>query len=177
MSDDGRYLILTVWQGTDVRNRLFYQDLQSGGPVVELIPDLEAAYYFVGNDGPLFYFRTDLDAPRGRLIAVDTTRPDKAAWRTLIAESADTLELVTMVHDEFVALYLHDGYHLLKRFDRQGRLVGRHCPADARLDPKHRRVLQSDGPAQRRRDVLRLFVLPVSGDHLSLRFQAEGRVS
>jgi len=123
VSDDGQYLILTVWQGTDVRNRLFYQDLRSGGPVVELIPELEAAYHFVGNDGSLFYFRTDLDAPRGRLIAVDTSRPDKSAWRTLIPESADTLELVTMVHDEFVALYLHDGHHLLRRFDRQGHLL------------------------------------------------------
>jgi prolyl oligopeptidase len=120
VSEDGRYLILTVWQGTDVRNRLFYQDLQADAPVVELIPELEAAYYFVGNDGPLFYLRTNLDAPRGRLIAIDTTRPDKAAWRTLIPESSDTLEWVTMIHDEFVAQYLRDAYHLLKRFDRQG---------------------------------------------------------
>ncbi|MBN1139836.1 MAG: S9 family peptidase [Anaerolineae bacterium] len=123
VSEDGRYLILTVWQGTDVRNRLFYQDLQSAGPIVELIPELEAAYHFVGNDGPLFYFRTDLDAPRGRLIAVDISRPDKSAWRTLIPESADTLEFVTMIHDELVALYLHDAYHLLRRFDLQGRLL------------------------------------------------------
>lgn len=120
VSEDGQYLILTVWQGTDVRNRLFYQQLQPAGPVVEMIPDLEAAFHFVGNDGPLFYLRTDLDAPRGRLIAIDANRPDKAAWRTIIPEGADTLESVNMVHDEFVALYLHDGYCLLKRFDRQG---------------------------------------------------------
>ena len=44
VSEDGRYLVLSVWQGTEIRNRLFYQDLQAGGPVVELIPDLEAAY-------------------------------------------------------------------------------------------------------------------------------------
>ena len=123
VSDDGQYLILTVWQGTDVRNRLFYQELQPAGPMVELIPELEAAYHCVGNDGSLFYFRTDLDAPRGRLIAVDASRPDKAAWCTIIPEGADTLEFVTMVHDEFVALYLHDAYHLLKRYDRQGRLL------------------------------------------------------
>jgi prolyl oligopeptidase len=123
VTDDGQYLILAVWQGTDVRNRLFFQDLQSGGPVVELISALEAAYHFVGNDGSLFYFRTDLDAPCGRLIAIDVTRPDKTAWRTLIPESADTLELVAMLHDEFVTLYLHDGCHLLKRFDRRGRLL------------------------------------------------------
>jgi prolyl oligopeptidase len=124
VSEDGRFLILHVWQGTDVRNRVFYQDLPSGGPVVELISELEAAYAFVGNDGPVFYLRTDLDAPRGRLIAVDTTQPEKSRWRTIIAEGTDTLERVTMVHDEFIALYLHDAYHQLLRFSCEGRRLG-----------------------------------------------------
>jgi prolyl oligopeptidase len=78
LSDDGRYLVLGVWQGTDTRNRLFYKDLSIAGEVVELIPDLEAAYEFIGNDGPLFYFRTDLDTPRARIIAIDVTHPGKA---------------------------------------------------------------------------------------------------
>jgi prolyl oligopeptidase len=124
VSDDDRYLIFNVWQGTDVRNRLFYQDLAASGPVVELIADLEATYEFVGNDGPLFYLRTNLDAPRSRLIAIDITRPEKAHWREIISQNADTLESITLVHDEFIVLYLHDAYHLLKRFDRQGNFLG-----------------------------------------------------
>ena len=123
VSDDGCYLILHVWQGTDVRNRLFYRDLESGEPVVELIPELEAAYHFVGNDGPTFYLRTDLDAPRGRLIALDTRQPEKASWLTLIPQGEDTLESLRMVHYEFVALYLHDAHHQLQRFDRAGRTL------------------------------------------------------
>ena len=97
VSEDGRYLVLNVWQGTEVRNRLFYQDLQADGPVVELISELEAAYHFVGNDGPLFYLRTDLDAPRGRLIAVDTSQPGRRGWHTVIPQGADVLEAVVMV--------------------------------------------------------------------------------
>lgn len=124
VSDDGRYLILHVWQGTDVRNRFFYQDLESGGPVVELIPDLEAAYQFVGNDGGIFYLRTDLDAPRSRLIAIDTRQPAKTSWQTLIPQGEYALESVRMVHDEFIALYLHDAHHRLQRFDRKGLFLG-----------------------------------------------------
>ena len=60
-----------------MRNRLFYQDLHEGGPVVELITEMEAAYAFLGNDGPLFYLRTDLEAPRGRMILVDIRQPEK----------------------------------------------------------------------------------------------------
>ncbi len=124
-SDDGRYLIISVWQGTDVRNRLFYQDLESGGPVVELIDELQAAYTFVGNDGPAFYLRSDLEAPRGRLIALDTEHPEREAWRTLIPEGTDVLGEVRMVHDEFIALYLHDGYHQVLRFAPSGAPLGK----------------------------------------------------
>ncbi|MGC9332889.1 MAG: prolyl oligopeptidase family serine peptidase, partial [Anaerolineae bacterium] len=124
VTEDGRYLILSVWQGTDVRNRLFYQDLHAGGRVVELISELEAAYHFVGNDGPHFYLRTDLDAPRGRLVAIDTTSPGRDGWRTIIPEGEDVLQDVIMVHDEFIALYLHDAHHRLARFDPRGRPLG-----------------------------------------------------
>ncbi|MFN8483938.1 MAG: prolyl oligopeptidase family serine peptidase [Anaerolineae bacterium] len=127
VSDDGRYLILHVSQGTDVRKRLFYKDLAADGPVVELIPDLEAAYWFVANDGPVFYVQTDLDAPRGRLIAIDTTTPAKAHWRTVIPQSADTLEHVEAAYDGFVAVYLHDAHHQLGRFAKDGAPLG-HIP-------------------------------------------------
>ncbi len=123
-SEDGRYLILEVWQGTDVRNRLFYQDLHAGGPVVELIGEMEAAYHFVGNDGPVFYLRTDLQAPRGRLIAVDTEHPERESWRTLIAESDDVLGEVRLVHGEFIAVTLHDAYHQILRVSRNGDPLG-----------------------------------------------------
>ncbi len=124
VSDDGRYLVLHVYQGTDSRNRLFFKDLAADGPVVELIRELEAAYQFVGNDGPLFYLRTDLDSPRGRLVAIDTARVVRDAWTTLVPEESDTLEVVGMVHDEFIALYLHNAHHVLKRFDRSGKHLG-----------------------------------------------------
>jgi prolyl oligopeptidase len=124
VSDDGRYLVLHVWAGTDIRNRLFYQDLADGGRMVELIADLEAEYQFIGNDGPIFYLRTNLDAPRRRLIAVDTQNPAKANWRTLIPQSDDVLEAVRMVNDQFVGLYLHDAHHRLERFGRDGTPLG-----------------------------------------------------
>jgi len=124
VSDDGAYLILSVWQGTDVRNRLFYQSLKENGPVVELITDLEASYDFIDNDGPIFYFKTNLDAPRNRLIAIDTTQPAKANWQTIIPESADVLESLKAVHGQFVAVYMHDAHHQVQRFDRAGQALG-----------------------------------------------------
>jgi prolyl oligopeptidase len=124
VSDDDRYLVIHVLQGTDVRNRVFYQELGGDGPVVALVPDLEAYFHFVGDDGPRFYFCTDLNAPLGRLIAIDVGQPAKANWETIIPEAADTLQGIRMVHQEFVALYLHHAHHHLRRFDRHGRFLG-----------------------------------------------------
>ena len=46
-------------------NRLFYKDLaDTEGEVVELLAEFDARYTFIGNDGPIFYFQTDLDAPK-----------------------------------------------------------------------------------------------------------------
>jgi prolyl oligopeptidase PreP (S9A serine peptidase family) len=124
ISADGRYLVINVWQGTDVRNRLFYQDLQTDGAIVELIAELEATYAFVGNDGPVLYCRTNLDTPRGRLIALDTERPERQEWRMLVPEGADLLESALMVHDEFILLYVHDAHHVLKRCGLDGTPLG-----------------------------------------------------
>jgi prolyl oligopeptidase len=123
VSEDGRYLVINVWLGTDIRNLIFYRHLQ-GGDFVELIDNLEASYIFLGNDDALFYFRTDLDAPRGRLIAIDTTLPDKSSWRTLIPERQQVLESVKMVNDQFVAVYNRDAHHEIWRFGLDGKPLG-----------------------------------------------------
>ncbi len=124
VSHDGHYLVMHVWQGTDVRNRLFYLDLQKQSEMIELISNLEANYQFVGNDGPRIYLRTDLEAPRGRLIAIDLRNPGSQNWETLILQSEDMLESVKIVCDQFIAVYLHDAYHKIKRFDLTGNYLG-----------------------------------------------------
>jgi prolyl oligopeptidase len=123
ITEDGRYLIIEVRQGTDVKNRVFYRDLgQPGGKVVELLNDFDASYNFVGNDGPVFFFLTDLNAPRGRFIAIDTTKPDRANWRELIPQSDATLTSVGFVGERFVAHYLRDARSQVKLFARDGSL-------------------------------------------------------
>ena len=50
VTDDGRYAVLTVWLGTDRRNRVYYRDLKDPrhpritGEVVRLLDDFDASY-------------------------------------------------------------------------------------------------------------------------------------
>lgn len=109
LSDDGRWLVITVSVGTDRRSMVFLRDLADGvAKVVELLPDFDAEYSFLGNDGAVFYFRTDLEAPRGRVIAIDLRHPERGAWRTVVPEAADALVDVSLIGNTLIASYLKD---------------------------------------------------------------------
>ncbi|MEO0646443.1 MAG: prolyl oligopeptidase family serine peptidase [Cyanobacteria bacterium J06650_10] len=121
VTEDGRYLIISVWRGTDPKNLLFYKDLQAAdAEVVELISAFEAQYSLIDIEGDAFWFRTDLDAPKGRVIAIDINNPEKDQWRTLIPECEETLESVGILNNQFVADYLKDAYTQIKIFDLSG---------------------------------------------------------
>ncbi|MBE9129178.1 MULTISPECIES: prolyl oligopeptidase family serine peptidase [unclassified Coleofasciculus] len=124
VAEDGRYLIISVSQGTDPRNLLFYKDLQiPDSPVVELISEFEANYSFIDNDANVFWFRTDLDAPRGRVIAINTVNPVRENWIEIIPQTPETLEGVSTLNNQFVADYLKDARSSIKVFDLKGALV------------------------------------------------------
>jgi prolyl oligopeptidase len=124
VSEDGRYLIVSVWMGTDHRNLVFYKDLSvPNAPVVELINTFEAEYSFIDNDGTRFWFQTNLNAPKGRVIAIDLQQSDRAHWQEVIPESADTLEAVGVLNNQFIASYLKDAYDQVKIFDLNGAFV------------------------------------------------------
>jgi prolyl oligopeptidase len=82
--------------------------------------DFDAEYDFIDNDGPTFFFKTDNNAPRGRVIAIDIHNPARDGWKQLIPESTDTLGHVNIVGDKFFASYLHDAHSAIRTFDLAG---------------------------------------------------------
>jgi prolyl oligopeptidase len=100
---------------------LFYKDLTNpNSEVVELINKFDADYSFVDNDGSVFYVRTDLDAPRRRLIAIDVKNPAKENWREIIPQATETLDGVGILNNQFVADYLKDARSQVKIFGLNG---------------------------------------------------------
>jgi prolyl oligopeptidase len=123
VTEDGRYLIINVAEGSDPKNRVFYKTLMGDEkPVVELLNKRDAEYDFLGNDGAVFWFRTNLNAPRGRIVAIDTTKPEEI--RELVPQSEDKLEEVAAVGNRFVATYLKDAHSLVKVFELTGAPAG-----------------------------------------------------
>lgn len=133
VTEDGRYLIISISRGADPKNLIFYKDLQTpDAPIVELISEFEASYSFIDNDGSLFWISTDLDAPRGRLIAIDINNPPspplskggiQGGWKEILPQAEETLERVGILNNQFVADYLKDARSSIKIFDLNGSLV------------------------------------------------------
>ncbi|MBW4516298.1 MAG: prolyl oligopeptidase family serine peptidase [Timaviella obliquedivisa GSE-PSE-MK23-08B] len=122
VTEDGRYLIISVWRGSQPKNLVFYKDLgNSKNPVVELISEFEASYSFIDNDGTTFWFETDLDASRKRAIAIDITNPNTV--HEIIPQADETLEGIGLLNNQFVASYLKDAHTQIKIFDLTGAFV------------------------------------------------------
>ena len=124
VTEDGNYLIVTVYQGTDVKSRVYYKDLKAkDSDVVKLLDDFDAAYNFIGNEGTRFWFQTDLQAPRGKIVEIDTSKPARSNWKVVVPESKETLQSTTVVDKKFVLNYLKDAYTQVKIYDTAGKLV------------------------------------------------------
>jgi len=109
VTEDGRYLVITVWKGTDDKYRVIYKDLKEPyGLPTDLITTFDNEYTLIGNDGPVFFFKTDLEAPRRRVIAIDIRKPDQKNWKEVIPQQEETLRGVGLVGNTFVASYLKD---------------------------------------------------------------------
>lgn len=124
VTEDGEYLIIQVWLGTEPKNRVFYKKIAADAPVVELLHENDARYEFIDNDGPVFYFRTDLNAPCFQVIAIDVRKPQRGNWRIVIPEAPKVLlEDVSTVGGQMFCQYLRDAKTEVRCFDLDGKPI------------------------------------------------------
>ena len=126
VTDDNEYLILSVWRGTEKRNQIFFAKLKdksaSGATeVTELLTGFESDYQFIGNDGSVFYFKTDNAAPKRRIIAIDVDNPARDHWKEIVSEADETIESASLLGDRFFVAYLKDATSVVRQFATTGK--------------------------------------------------------
>ncbi len=121
VSGDGRWLVITIWKGTDEKYRVAYRDLiEPYAMPVDLIANFDNEYTFIDADGSTFYFQTDLDAPTRRIIAIDVRRPERENWREVVPAVKETLTSSGLIGNMFVAQYLKDARSQVKLYSMDG---------------------------------------------------------
>ena len=122
VSEDGKYLVITVWQGTDDRYRVLYQNLDDpNSKLTALIENFENEYSFLGNDGSRFYFKSDFNAPKKCILSIDTLHPEQDHWKVIVPESDDSMESAGIVGKNFIVQYLQDAKSLVKLYKLDGK--------------------------------------------------------
>ena len=120
VTDDGRFAIITIYQGTDARTRLYFIFLDNpkkpvvNAPVVRLIDNMESENDFIGNTGDYLLVRTDRGAPKGQIVQIDINNADSRRWVTVIPEAKDALVSARVAGRHLVLEYLEDAHSALR---------------------------------------------------------------
>ncbi|MGH8111587.1 MAG: prolyl oligopeptidase family serine peptidase, partial [Rhodanobacteraceae bacterium] len=129
VSEDGRYLVLSIFNGTSTKNRLYYADLGKptdpdiGAKVLPLYTKGDANYTPIGITGGTLYLSTTLDAPRGRIVAAKLANPDPAHWRVVVPQEEGVLSGATLAGGDILANYLDVAKSKLQLFSTDGKLL------------------------------------------------------
>ena len=129
-TEDGRWLEISIRRGSSSENLLRVIDLgdprapKLDAPVLTLADKFEAKFDVIGSDGAHLFVLTNLDAPRNRLIKIDTKAPARSNWQTLIPESKDVIESVDLIGGKFVVRVMRDASSRLLVYARVGRALG-----------------------------------------------------
>ncbi len=123
VTEDGNWLIINVGKGTERMNMVYFKNLtMERAGILPLVTDLKNSYSFIGNDGATFYFRTDKDAQRGKVVSVNALEAN-LTWKDVIPEAAETLNGVQFVNNQFVLNYMKDAYTKIKIYETDGKFV------------------------------------------------------
>jgi len=130
-SSDGKYLIIHAFEGTSPFNRVYLKELASPKVGVRALFDkTEAVYTYLGNRGTRFWFYTNLNAPRGRVFAVEINKPEENNWKEVVPQSKEVVSGSSSVGGNalgifgghLVLLYMRDSNPIIKIFDLNGEL-------------------------------------------------------
>lgn len=131
ITEDGRYALVAVSQGSADGNRLGVYDLQnplkpafSAAPVAVLGADFKTINSVVGNQGSTLYLLTTEGAPKKRVVAVDLAKPEPAHWRTVVPEGADVIDAVVFADGRLLVKQLKDASSTLTRYTTRGQSLG-----------------------------------------------------
>ena len=126
VSDDGRYVWLTTYRGSDHNNQLHFIDLEQAGaprcsaPIQPIVETLDAEFTPIGNYQSRLYVRSDKDAPNRRVIAIDLEDPSPAAWKVVVPEQPHPIEHARVAGGRVAVHHLVDVRSRLQLFGLDG---------------------------------------------------------
>jgi prolyl oligopeptidase len=124
VTEDGRYLILTLIEGDLVNGVNILALGRANAKATPLFSAWDALYNFIGSKGDELYFHTTNGAANGRVIAVNANRPEPSAWRDIVPQADMAIDGASYVAGRIIVSYVHDAHSAVRLYETDGRLVG-----------------------------------------------------
>jgi prolyl oligopeptidase len=125
VTEGGRYLFLSIYSGVPGKNLLSYRDLTHGdGKIIDLITTAEGIYAPLAAIGSTIYMQTTDGAHRGRIVAVDLNHPEKANWKVIVPERAETLDGAQVADGKILLAYMKDAHSTARLVTLDGKAAG-----------------------------------------------------
>jgi len=121
VTDDGRWLIIITSEGTDERYEVHIADIAKGEAPRALVTGLEHDWSLAGSRGDTLYFRTNKDAPKGRIVAKNAIT---GAETPIVGEGTATLTGASLVGNRLLAETLEDAKSVVRLYELDGKPVG-----------------------------------------------------
>ena len=119
LSDDGRWLLITVFEGWS-KSEMYVQDLNAGTLPVEMTTGKEFLYNADIYKNKI-YITTNEGAPRYHVFVADPTNPKRENWKELIPQTDAVLQGLSVFGGKLFAQYEHNASSQLKLFDIEGK--------------------------------------------------------
>jgi prolyl oligopeptidase len=123
-TEDERYVVISVSEGTGSKNALMYRDLSKPGnkEFLPLIANYENMYSVIDNMGDRMLVMTNKDAPRNKVVLIDPRNPEPDKWVTVLPQKDEVLENVTLVGGKMIAVYMKSASHKVYICDYSGKV-------------------------------------------------------
>jgi prolyl oligopeptidase len=120
ISEDEKYIFLSESESTS-GNALYFSEMDLNNLNFKAIQTgFDSDFGPIDHINGKLYIRTNADAPKYRLIAVDPNNPGKENWTEIIPEAEEVLRSCTVGADKLIAHYMHDAHSLVKMLDLEG---------------------------------------------------------
>ncbi|KAF6762498.1 prolyl oligopeptidase [Ephemerocybe angulata] len=131
---DRKYVTMSVVSDTSRRNLFWVAEYdpefasKGGFKWNKIVNEYDAEYDIVDNDGPLFYIRTNKDAPRYKVVTIDVSKPTK--FKEFIPESDGSLGDVSSVNRgrNFAVVYKRNVKDEVYIYSKEGKELERLMP-------------------------------------------------
>ncbi|WP_317191869.1 prolyl oligopeptidase family serine peptidase [Hymenobacter rubidus] len=123
VTEDERFLILSLTDGVSDGNRLLVRDLTDPAQATTwttLIASYEFDNSVIGNVGGEVLVYTNYRAANYRVVRIDPSQPQEAHWHDVLPETPNKLESVSQVGGRLVAGYLHDARSQVQVYSEAG---------------------------------------------------------